>query len=39
MAWLDFKKEVDEVVEDGLPEAFSGYDLIWGGADLNINIQ
>lgn len=39
MAWPKFVQGVDDIVQgSALPNMFSGYDLIWGGADLNLNI-
>lgn len=39
MSWARFVEEVEKVEEDSLPEGLMGYDLIWGGADLNLNIM
>lgn len=39
MSWSRFVEEVEKVEEDALPEGLIGFDLIWGGADLNLNIM
>ena len=39
MQWATFVEGVDNVKENVLPNTFTGYDLIWGGADLNLDIR
>ena len=39
MSWARFVKEVEKVEEDLLPEGLIGYNPIWGGTDLNLNIM
>ena len=39
MSWAKFVEGVGKVGDDILPEASVGYDLIWGGVDLNLNIR
>ena len=39
MPWSKFVKGVDDVEENVVPDIFASYDLIWGGADLNLDIK
>jgi hypothetical protein len=39
MAWEDFRDTVNSIGGGKIPDALASYDLIWGGADFNLDIS
>jgi hypothetical protein len=40
MAWKAFRDAINSINEENpiIPQPFISYDLIWGGADFNLNL-
>jgi hypothetical protein len=39
MGWEEYQNLVCSIGQHGIPQTFSEYDLIWGGADLMLDLR